>query len=483
MKSSGTSSPQVPTVRVGTTDGPTYSAGAATLVRTCGLDLDPWQQLVLDDWLRRSGEQWAHFRCGLTIPRQNGKNFCLEARELFGAAVLGERILHTAHEVKTARKHFTRLKYFFGEKAHDPNAASPQLAAMVRVIRNTNGQEAVVLTNGGSIEIAARSRGSARGYTADLLVVDEAQELSDDALEALAPTIAAAPTGNPQQIWTGTVPGPNSLGEAWTRMRRASLTAPDDDMSWLEWGADRLGDDTLVRRVNPALDTGRLSMRVIHGERGSLSPDGFARERLGLWPDPNAAARAAIPPELWRSSASEPPSDGARAAALVGASDGHWALAAAVHDAGRAHVNIIMTAPAAGATVAPAVAWMADHWRSLSAIRVFGGVVAPVALDALRQAGVPEGLLTRPGTGVYLDACGALLSGLSSGAVTHPVTDGSDALSLSAASCGTRQRRVDGGFGWVVNRPGGDAAPLEAASLAAAAATRATPRGRKQFVL
>lgn len=480
-------SPQHPTTRVGITDGPTFLDGAVELLARCGLDLDPWQETVLADWLRRTpdGSAWAHFQCGLTIPRQNGKNFCLEARELFGAAVLGERILHTAHEVKTARKHFSRLKYFFGEKAGDRGAASPELAALVRTVRNTNGQEAIVLSNGGSIEIAARSRGSARGYTVDTLVIDEAQELSDDALEALTPTIAAAPSGNPQQIWTGTVPGPNSLGEPWTRMRRTAQGSHASDASWDEWAAPAgSDDDAAVLRANPALDTGRLSQRVIAGERASLSPDGFARERLGRWPDPNAAVRSAISPDLWRSSAAEPPSDGVRAAALVGASDGHWALAAAMRAPdGRVHVNLICSAPAPSASLDPALAWLAGHHRRLSRVAVFGGAVAPTAIEALRTAGVPQAKVRRPGTAEYLDACGALYAGLGSGAVTHPVTDGADGLSRSALACAKKTRRQDGGFGWVVCRPGGDATPLEAMSMAAASAVSTRRTGRRQVVL
>ena len=109
-------------------------------------------------------------------------------RELFGIVQLGEKFLHTAHEVKTARKAFLRLASFF-----ENTRKWPELADLVKDIRRTNGQEAIVLTNGGSVEFVARSKGSGRGFTVDVLVCDEAQELSDDALEALMPTTSAAP--------------------------------------------------------------------------------------------------------------------------------------------------------------------------------------------------------------------------------------------------------------------------------------------------
>jgi hypothetical protein len=69
----------------------------------------------------------------------------IEIRELFGMVELGEKFLHTAHEVKTARKAFKRLKHFFGDKANDPNAKFPELNALVVEIRSTNGQEAILL--------------------------------------------------------------------------------------------------------------------------------------------------------------------------------------------------------------------------------------------------------------------------------------------------------------------------------------------------
>ena len=110
---------------------------ACEFITKHGLVPDPWQAEVLDAWLALDEHgRWAHLTCGLSVPRQNGKNVCLEVREVFGAVALGERILHTAHEVKTAQKHFRRLKFFFGEKANDPAAQFPELNALVKTIRS-----------------------------------------------------------------------------------------------------------------------------------------------------------------------------------------------------------------------------------------------------------------------------------------------------------------------------------------------------------
>ena len=121
---------------------------AIMLGASYGLKPDEWQELVLRGWLgRRRDGKWASSRCGLSCPRQNGKNAVVEIRELFGIITLGEKWLHTAHEVKTARKAFLRLVSFF-----ENERKYPELAELVESIRKANGQEAIFLKNGGSVE-------------------------------------------------------------------------------------------------------------------------------------------------------------------------------------------------------------------------------------------------------------------------------------------------------------------------------------------
>jgi phage terminase large subunit-like protein len=262
---------------------------------------DVWQEDVLEDWLgRRRDGRWAAATCGLAVPRQNGKNGGIEVRELFGMVALGEKFLHTAHEVKTARKAFLRIASFFENERQ-----YPELAALVKEIRKTNGQEAVILTNGGSVEFIARSRGSGRGFTVDVLVCDEAQDLTDEELAALLPTISAAPTGNPQVIFTGTPPDPEKLGaqgEVFRRVRADGESGRDKRLAWTDFGVEDgpipdVEDRGLWHRVNPALGI-RLNVAEVERERALMSPDAFARERLGWWGNPASDGRA-IPGPAW----------------------------------------------------------------------------------------------------------------------------------------------------------------------------------------
>lgn len=243
---------------------------AAFLSSSYGLTPDDWQRLVLDAWCaRRRDGKYACGRCGLAVARQNGKNGIIEIRELFGMIELGEKFLHTAHEVKTARKAFARLKYFFGAEVNDSGAKFPELNALVKEVRSTNGQ-AIVLHNGGSVKFVARSHGSGRGFTVDVLVLDEAQDLTDEQLEALLPTISSAPLGNPQTILTGTSPNVTMRGEVFTRTREAGVEGKAERLCWHEWSVDSEVEVNIFDRANwaatnPALG-GRLQLTVIEDE-------------------------------------------------------------------------------------------------------------------------------------------------------------------------------------------------------------------------
>ena len=148
---------------------------AVALGEDLGISPFPWQRYILTDWCACSADgKPAYVTCGLDVPRQNGKNAALEIYELYRLAVCGWHILHTAHRVKTAKKSFMRLVRYFTDELH------PELCELVERIRRTNGEEAIFLKNGGSIEFIARTNGTARGFDdIQLVVYDEAQELTD----------------------------------------------------------------------------------------------------------------------------------------------------------------------------------------------------------------------------------------------------------------------------------------------------------------
>lgn len=486
---------QLPRFRVAPAYRFTAGADAAKIGEVYGLTPDPWQKAVLDDWLAENSKgKLLSGVCCLIVPRQNGKNAVLEIVELFKATVQGRHVLHTAHEVKTARKAFTRLRSFFENERRYPD-----LARMVKAIRSTNGQEAIILHHPdcltmsrgcgcpewGTVEFVARSRGSGRGFTADDLVCDEFQELSDEQLEALLPTISAAPSGDPQQIFTGTPPGPLAPGEVAMRVRHQAHSASPKRVAWTEFSIpDEMEPEVAMRQwrklaqaTNPALGV-RLNMQTIVDEHESMSPEGFCRERLGQW-DRAARDRAAIPAGKWDEMAVEsvelagPKSFGVS----FSRSGDRVAVAGAAKTADGIHVEIVGGISGAVKDGLDLLAdWLGQRWRETAQI-VASGSGAMTLTHALIERGVPKRLIIAANTGQYLDSCSSFLDEVRAGRVSHPVADKrTDMLELSVASATQRERGA--GWGWAASSRDGGEVPIEAASLAvwAAKTTRRRPR-------
>lgn len=483
---------QTPRVRVAAKRrAKTFGDIAGEFAANFGLTPDPWQNLVLEDWLAASTkDEWKHMTCGLSVPRQNGKNALLEIRELFGMVLLGEKILHSAHEVKTAQAHYRRFKHFFGNKANDEGADFPELNRLVTNVRNVNGQESITLSNGAELRVIARSKSSGRGFTADVIVFDEAQELTEDAIEAMLSTGSAGDLGNSQILYTGTPPGPNASGAVFTRQRAQGLSEHPGPMCWHEWSADpdgpvNLDDKGVWIATNPAITAGRMKIAFVENERRTLNEEGFKRERLGMWPA-NAGASRAIDSATWDASVADAPEDGIRSFGVSFSADGKRMALAGAMKAGtgasaRFHVNVIDTYTGSTAAGVSALAeWLAERVDRTAQINLLGGAGAAALSDALDMRGVPKRLVHIMTTGEYFEACGLLFEGLRAGQVTHPAGEPEDALNASVAVVDRQIRRRDGAYGWSSSTPDGDETPLEAVSAAlhAAKTTRRRPKGK-----
>jgi hypothetical protein len=118
----------------------------------------------------RPDGRWSSFEVGLSVARQNGKGSILEARELAGLFLpeVHERLLtHTAHEFKTAQEHFIRLATLV-------EGLPPKYRRLVKHVYEANGSEAIEMRDGRRLRFLARSGGSGRGFSGDLVVLDEA---------------------------------------------------------------------------------------------------------------------------------------------------------------------------------------------------------------------------------------------------------------------------------------------------------------------
>jgi hypothetical protein len=438
---------------------------AVFLSAAYGLTPDDWQEDVLESWLgRRRDGRWAAATCGLAVARQNGKNGIIEIRELFGMIALGEKFLHTAHEVKTARKAFLRIASFF----ENPRQY-PELAALAKEIRKTNGQEAVVLTNGGSVEFIARSKGSGRGYTVDVIVCDEAQDMAAEELAALLPTISAAPLGNPQVIFTGTPPKPGR-GEVFAQVRADGQAGRDARLAWTDFGvADGplpdIEDRALWYQTNPALG-GRLNIAEVERELSLMraNPDDFAAERLGWWGDPAHALGAAFGPGAWEDCGNDGLTPIADAIGLAVSIDRAWAsIGAAGRSGDLVTIGVADRREGAGWLVPEAQRIQADR---NCAVVIAGTGPAADLIPALEAAGVR---LTIAKGNDAADACAGIFDAVREKRLAHPKHP-----ELDAAVAGAQRRKREDRWVWDRRNSAHDISPLEAVTLALWAANNTT---------
>jgi len=454
---------QEPRIRVEPARAGTDGGDAALLMQAYGAELAPWQRSILDCWLGTDEEgRYNVTSAGLAVPRQNGKNVCLEAREFFGMVVSGEKILHTAHQVRTSKKSFRRLEALFTDRRH------PEITGIVKNIRYTNGEESIELDNGGSIEFSARTRQAARGFSGiSLVVYDEAQELTEDQVEAVMATLAASKTGTRQIIYTGTPPYPGCPGDVFRRRRAVCLEGPGAHDCWHEWSVEAesaegipVEDTALWYAANPALGAW-LTEAFTAEELRTLSRDGFARERLGWWsPAPAQKEDKAIDPAAWAACRSEETKpEGKTAYGVKFSADGaEVVLCGAVCPAsGPARISLIERRPT-GQGIRWLAEWLNGRYEKACCVVIDGKNGVDVLAERLADTWRAKNAVVRPTARDVVAAAGRLANEVNEQTVTwYGPQAGLEASALSAT-----KRAIGGGWGF----GGEDSAPIEAAALA-----------------
>ena len=286
-------------------------AEAVDLARMAGLDLDPWQAMVLEHALaERADGKWAAFEVGLCVPRQNGKGSILEARELAGLFLLDERlIIHSAHQFDTSLEAFGRLLFLI--------ESTPELDRRVAKVSRSHGEEGITLRGGQRIRFRTRTKGGGRGFAGDCLILDEAMIIPRNAHGALMPILSARP--NPQLWYTGSAVDQETHehGLVFARIRERGMRGGDPRLLYAEWSADPAagGDDPVNpskvpaelatseeawRRANPALGI-RITAEHVAAEQRSMDARTFAVERLNIgdWPA-TEDAKSVIDIAAWR---------------------------------------------------------------------------------------------------------------------------------------------------------------------------------------
>ena len=281
-----------------------------------GLELDPWQEYILTSALGEDADgKWAAFEVGVVVPRQNGKGSVLEARELAGLFLLDERLLtHSAHQFDTSLEAFRRLLMLI--------ESTPDFDRRVRRVSRSHGEEGIELLGGQRIRFRTRTKGGGRGFSGDLLVLDEAMILPESTMGALMPTLAARP--NPQVWYAGSAVDQDihEHGVVLARVRERGHRGDDPKLAYFEHSievardpddpaalersdaelvAEQLAaDERGWAQANPGLGI-RITTEYIRAERRALAARTFAVERLGAgdWPPTDKAGARVITADAW----------------------------------------------------------------------------------------------------------------------------------------------------------------------------------------
>ena len=429
----------------------------------------PWQPHLLDVMLARdSRDKFAAKTIGVSIPRQNGKSWVVRARCFYGA-LNGEKILYTCQHGDTSDEMFQRLAEPFEDEDE------PELHALLKTVRKTNGQQAIRLNNGGLIRFTTRTDSLARGKTYDVLIYDEAQDLTSSQQAASLPAISAGGKHNPQTIYLGTPPGPENRGTVFSSLHD-DVHSGKSGATWIEWATDSIGDPHDKSRwfeCNPSLGT-LIDMAAVEAECEQMQPDTFARERLGWWSPVGGVLNPALDGNKWLGCERERPmTDGKLAFGVKFSPDGgtvaiSWARAV---ECGESYVELYDVAGAGGGTASIADMLLRNA-DDIAAVCVDGKTGAAALIQRLRDGHFPRKAIINGTASVAQSAATMLRDEVNAGTVGHIA---SPALDESAVKSVRRDIGRDGwGFG---DGPNSMSAPIESASLAlyAARTTRRDP--------
>lgn len=418
----------------------------------CGIELQDWQRDIVADMSAYDERgKFVHQRVGLSIPRQAGKSFVAIAWVVYLVVAKHATVLWTDHNYSTTCEMLRRFREVFGKKPNDPTARYRQFNRKLMAVNNKTAQEAMFFKGGGSLHFCTRTKSAALGYSFDVIVYDEAQELTDEHLQALAPTTAAGALHNTQSVYTGTPCRAGSSAYKFADFRAEFADgAQPDDACWWEWGVPEVGDVRDFKRlyeVNPSL--GRTAdMSAIKSGVVQLTDMAAAQEYYGYWLPSLDTMRRAVPRELWDAcKVAAPVTRGLRSFGVKFTPDGMRAavcVAVRPDDGGAPFVDAVFERDVSHG-MRWLVDWLRDRADACAWIAMDGKAGAQPLFERLKEEGAPACALHLMGTRDMVAACAGLLDSVRSGELRHC---GQQALAASCTLSAVRNIGHDGGWGF-----------------------------------
>lgn len=455
-----------------------YADEVRQVARDAGIEQTEWQVGLIRDWSAHDGRgAFVNRRCGASIPRQAGKSVDGIVWATF-LAIAGYKVLWTDHNYATTCEMLRRFQAIFGKRPRDKDAKHPHFNALVSSVSNKTSQEAIFLKGGGCIVFSTRTKTAALGFSFDVVFYDEAQELCVEHVQAIAPTTTSGDKGNPQSVFLGTPTRAGSHATVFADMRKEAWSDPKDDLAWIEYGVQEVGDVEDESRwplANPSLEEGVATVEAIRTGIRSLGSDTLAaaQEYLGYWIE--GSADSLIKASAWDALEIAPscaPSDSPFSFGVKFSPDGgEVAVCAAIVPEGAApHVELVMLEPTSKGTRWLAE-WLVERSGSASDVMVDGLSGSGALVQRMADAGAPSRYVRTPRARDVTTAATMLVEAVDEGRLTHladPV------MRECAVSVTRREIGRDGGWGL-----GGDTScVMEAAALAllSASTTRRNPK-------
>lgn len=454
---------QTPTVSVVQPYSESRGKEAIELYETTGRRAQDWQKNMMDIIMATDENGlWRHMKFGYSVPRRNGKNEIVAIREMYGLEA-GEIICHTAHRISTSNASWRRLLKLLSDAGYEelgrPKKGEEPPEKSYRTIKNY-GLEAITLTNGGTIYFRTRTKSGGLGEGFDLLVIDEAQEYTDDQETALIYTVSDSK--NPQTILCGTPPTAISAGTVFVKMREEILSGEKEDEGWAEWSLPEQTQDVrnvdLWYETNPAMGT-HLNERKVRNELKSDTVD-FNIQRLGVWLTYNQ--KSAISREEWEALTvpENTPLETERYFGVKYGIDGAnvaLSVASRMKD-GRVFVEGIDCRP-----VRDGNEWLLPYLSNphVHKIVIDGKSGREILADLMKERRMKTPILPSPGEIVNANA--TFEQGVFSGNLAHAVQP---SMMQIASNCERRAIGTGGGFGYRSLKAGADIALLDSAMLA-----------------
>jgi hypothetical protein len=454
----------------------------ALVCASVGRDFDEEQRLAADVLMSvNAAGMPAALEGAVVSARQNLKTFVLEGIVLtkllepdrpglppFRLGIWSSQLFDTAQES------FRNFDELFAGFSH--------LSRRVKKVHRGNGEEEFELKGHGDgptrrLKFKARSKSGGRGLSGDFVVLDEAFALQPGHMGALLPTLSTRRRAHVLYGSSAGLPESAVLRGVRDRGRAGGKDAP----AYIEWCAPgSLDKPTCERRdqcphrpgvegcaldreelwllANPALGR-RITVDYLRAERLALTPEEFARERLGWWDAPDEAG-SRITVDDWSACALDklPKVDG-RPVFFLDASPGlaSASIGVAATASGKPHLEVADHRSGAGWLAGRAKKLKADHPGARFALLGTGAVSA--LLPDLAEAGLEPDQLTNQDMG---RGCAHLQKLVADRAVTHS----GDPLLVQALSVAAARDIGDDLWTWS-RRKSGDISPLVAVTGAA----------------